>query len=419
MTTSPVIESVVAQHADEAHFLWFLRETLISAPHVGLHALNRHDNRLAAHLDGLAVGREYALELHAASTADPVPGFFFTAAVIAIEAALETLREGVIARAKGSARIRRELVAAFGWVEPRHLRGIVRGLLQSPDPFRRYLGLAACAVHRVAANSAHDEALRDTDAPLAARALRMVGELGKLDAEPVCARMLESPDPTAQFWAAWSAVLLGNRGAAIEVLRDRCLEAGKQSERALRTLLQAVSSAQGHETLREIARDPARWRAVIFGCGIVGDPTYVPWLIQGMRDPVRARLAGEALSHITGLDLAQGFEVPRPLAFEEPVMRGQEPPSVSVASDEHLPWPDVDRIEAWWSANGHRFAPGERYFMGASVTREHCIEILRAANNQRQRVTAAYYLCLQQPGTGLFEWRAPGDRQRRLLATLS
>jgi hypothetical protein len=48
--------------------------------------------------------------------------------------------------------------------------------------------------------------------------------------------------------------------------------------------------------LKGLARDPKDLRWLIQGSGIVGDPTYVPWLINHMSNPVLTRLAGEAFT---------------------------------------------------------------------------------------------------------------------------
>jgi uncharacterized protein (TIGR02270 family) len=82
-----------------------------------------------------------------------------------------------------------------------------------------------------------------------------------------------------------------------------------------------------------------------------------------------------------------------------------------------LPWPDVERISAWWQANGHRFAPGTRYFMGEPPSAAHCLDVLKNGF-QRQRMAAAIYLCLLKPGTPLFNCAAPAWRQQRLLAKM-
>jgi hypothetical protein len=55
--------------------------------------------------------------------------------------------------------------------------------------------------------------------------------------------------------------------------------------------------------------------------------------------------------------------------------------------------------------------------MGQPVTKEHCIQVLKTGY-QRQRILAAQYLCLLEPGTPLFNTAAPAWRQQRLLAAM-
>jgi uncharacterized protein (TIGR02270 family) len=86
--------------------------------------------------------------------------------------------------------------------------------------------------------------------------------------------------------------------------------------------------------------------------------------------------------------------------------------------DDSLPWPDAAKIQAWWEANSRRFQSGTRYFMGEPLGREPCLTVLKQGY-QRQRIAAAHYLCLLQPGTVLFNCAAPAWRQQRLLAKLS
>jgi uncharacterized protein (TIGR02270 family) len=87
-------------------------------------------------------------------------------------------------------------------------------------------------------------------------------------------------------------------------------------------------------------------------------------------------------------------------------------------ADEGLMWPDQQKVEKWWAANGPRFQKGTRYFIGAPVTHEHCIDVLRNGY-QRQRILAAHYLSLLNPGTPLFNTSAPAWRQQKLLAQMS
>jgi uncharacterized protein (TIGR02270 family) len=183
--------------------------------------------------------------------------------------------------------------------------------------------------------------------------------------------------------------------------------------------LQAMQSSDAHRVLKHLANDPKQLRWLIQGTGIVGDPTYVPWLIGHMEQAETSRLAGEAVSLITGLNLALlNLERKPPEGFESGPNDDPDDPNVDMDPDDGLPWPDPIKIKAWWAENGNRFQSGSRYFMGALITREHCIDVLKNGY-QRQRILAAHYLCLLKPGTPLFNTSAPAWRQQKLLAQMA
>jgi uncharacterized protein (TIGR02270 family) len=176
---------------------------------------------------------------------------------------------------------------------------------------------------------------------------------------------------------------------------------------------------QAQSWLRQFAQDPPDVRLLIQGAGIAGDPAYVPWLIQHMAEKQSARLAGEAFSLITGLDLAYLDLEVEPPEGGSGAGPNDDPAdaNVDMDADDGLPWPDPERITRWWDANGARFDPGARYFMGGTLTREQALRTLKEGF-QRQRIIAAHYLTLLSPGTPLFEWRAPARRQQQQLATM-
>jgi hypothetical protein len=151
-----------------------------------------------------------------------------------------------------------------------------------------------------------------------------------------------------------------------------------------------MSAREAHLMLQRLAGDPSQRQWLIHGSGIAGDPAYVPWLIELMTEPETARVAGEAFALIAGID---------------------------PTSTTDLSGPDPDRSRGWWDANRSRFRAGERCFLGAPVTREHCIDVLKNGC-QPQRALAAHHLCLLAPGTPLFNTNAPASRQQRLLAEM-
>ena len=53
-----VIPAVIEQHAEEAAFLWLLRDAAVHAPHYSLKDMADIDERVEAHIDGLRVAGE-------------------------------------------------------------------------------------------------------------------------------------------------------------------------------------------------------------------------------------------------------------------------------------------------------------------------------------------------------------------------
>jgi uncharacterized protein (TIGR02270 family) len=138
-----------------------------------------------------------------------------------------------------------------------------------------------------------------------------------------------------------------------------------------------------------------------------------------MSDPALARLAGESFSMITGLDLAYlDLDRKPPEDFESGPNDNPDDDNVDMDSDDGLPWPDPEKIAAWWKANQHRFPAGQRFFMGQPPSMAHCLDVLKTGY-QRQRMAAAIWRCILQPGTPLFPTDAPAWRQKRWLAQMS
>jgi uncharacterized protein (TIGR02270 family) len=413
----PIVPVIVQQHVEDAALLHAQRTALTAAAHVKLRHLLEFDERLAAHLEGLAIADLAARPLCDAALASETPGATFVATVQALQLRDEAWLQRLIAYGEAVPDCRRGLLAAVGWVDQQQLQGVVARLLKSAEPVEQTLGIAACAMHRVDPGTTLTRTLDAADPVLRARALRSAGELGKREFVSRLAA-LQDEDPSCRFWAAWSAVLLGDRQVALDALRGMNADPA-YGERALRLALLTLPVARAHEELRLLGQSPERLRLLIQGAGWVGDPAYVPWLLKHMRDEALARLAGEAFSLITGADLSQ-LDLDRPAPADRETGPNDDASDSDVAQDQDdgLPWPDPQRIDLWWRSNSSRFATGQRVFVGAPVSRAHCVEMVKSGY-QRHRVLAAHYLCLLAPGSVLFDWRAPSWRQHRILADLS
>lgn len=411
-----IIPIVLRQHVEEAAHLHRVRSMQTAGPHIKLHHLARVDERLAAHLDGLLIAGDGGWQA-CREALDPItPGNLFAITAPVIESKNDARLQQLCSIAEAAPEARSGFLSAFGWTSASQLQGIVRTLLDSDNSFRRVTGLAVCGMHRVDPGMALVEALKAPEPLLRARAYRLAGEIGRSQLVSTCAAAVREEDPACRFWAAWSAVLLGDRMAGLEALAAFCRQPGPFRARAMTLALRAMEIADAHALLRLLAQVPSNARSLVRGAGLAGDPSYVPWLIRQMENPALTRLAGESFSMITGLDLAL-LDLDRPPP-EEALLGPNDNPeddNVDLDPDEGLPWPDIPKIQAWWQANGSGYANGTRTFMGGPVTAARCQEILRTGY-QRQRIGAALYACLLEPGRALFEWRAPAWRQKRRLA---
>jgi uncharacterized protein (TIGR02270 family) len=239
-----------------------------------------------------------------------------------------------------------------------------------------------------------------------ARSLRLAGELGKHELRPALREALGDPDPGCRFWAAWSAVRLGEREGALAALAAAAETAEPDGWPALDLLVRAMRPAEAASWIRVLNGEPRHARRVIRALGALADPAVVPWLLARMDEPALARLAGEAVSLITGVDLAFA-DLDRPPPEEPPAGPTDAPEDADVAldPDEHLPWPDRARVEAWWAREGRRFARGIRHLLGRPIEAAACDRAF-ADGYQRQRRAAALELALLEPGTPLRAWRA-------------
>jgi uncharacterized protein (TIGR02270 family) len=409
---------VVQQHHEAVSSLYNQRTLLVKSSHPKLIQIRRLDERLAANLDALLIAGNEAQRVFERSLSSPIVADIFSFSALALVNKDMKGLDRVLSLAETLPETSDGLQSALRWVSSDVAYGFTQQMLNSNITLRKLLGLASCAAHEVTPESPVVNVLNSEASCLRSCALGLVATLALLNHLPACLNALTDEDPDCAYQAARAAVLLGDRGASIAALRRIALAPSPRRSRALRLLLKLQSPSDAHATLKALAQDPACVRLLIQGVGTAGDSHYVPWLIQQMQDLKLSRLAGESFSFITGLDLAYlDLERKPPEGVDFGPNDDPNDDNVAMDEDDGLPWPDVEKITAWWEAHGHRFAPGTRYFMGEPPSSAHCLDVLKNGF-QRQRMAAAIYLCLLKPGTPLFNCAAPAWRQQRLLAKM-
>jgi uncharacterized protein (TIGR02270 family) len=409
------VSRVLSQHADQAFFLWGLRDGAVAAPHYSLADLAKLDQRVEAHLDGLRIAGEEGWQLCRKELAWEGPGEVFAVAVLALGSADKSKIQSVLKAPAKTPELARGFVSALGWLDYDTAESHIKNLCVSESPALRRIGIAAAGIHRKDPGRALNDAVSDLDLLLRGRALRAVGELGRMDLVPLIQRDLNAEDAACHFWAAWSTALLVGYGNAIRTLQSVAESTSAYRERALQLALRKMDVHSAHTWQQSLAKSLQTPRLAVIGAGVIGDPVLVPWLIEQMKIAPLARVAGEAFTMITGVDIAyEDLDTDKPEGFESGPTENPEDDNVEMDPDERLPWPDANLIAKWWEKHAHEFQPGVRHLLGKPITMDWMQQVLRIGR-QRQRAAAALELAIMQPGAPLFEVRAPGFRQQELL----
>jgi uncharacterized protein (TIGR02270 family) len=387
---------------DESSFLWERYNSALTAPHYNSKKLAELKERLEAQLDGLRSCEDDGWEAVAERISDkPVTGEIFTAAVLAIDS-IVTSRIDTVLQAVTKPDYALELASALTWFPFDKTKSYCDRFLESTSPLLQHAGLAAYAFFRENPGKHLDAALNNLNPFLRCCALKMIGEFNLLDKLPLAKAHFNDEDPACAFRAAWSASLMGDKYAN-QVLLQFADKIFPFADEAAIVAIRKSGLLSGPAIMHELSKNPDKMRWAIIGVGALGDISNVPWLFDMMKKIVHSRVAGEAFTTITGLDIVRShFDTDAPENFEEMPNDNPQDEQVELDADYFLPWPDVNKINSWWNEHAADFTPNTRYLCGKQINLENLNEIV---NNgyQCQRYSAAIELMSFQPDEPLVE----------------
>jgi len=223
------IPLILSQHAEEASFLWILRDGAVHAPHYRLKDVAKLDLRIEAHLDGLRIAGPHGWNIVKESLALEEAGEIFAAAVIAFESGDPKRTDLVLDAGTATPSLARGLVSAIGWLPDKKADRLIKALLASTSKARRRVGVAGAAVRRLDFEKGFLDAAKDEDPLLRARALRAIAELGMKKHAPLFTRDLDADDPSVAAAAAWGGALVSGDPAAVAALQRFATGPGRKA----------------------------------------------------------------------------------------------------------------------------------------------------------------------------------------------
>lgn len=344
---APILADVVREHLDEMTFLSIQRRKLLFSTDVPVSALRRHDERIAAHMDGLVVGLPVSLELAWERVAGDDPWDVFAGVRIWLELG-NPAPESVVEQMD-----RAEGEALPGWIEAFRRIPTERLTALFPDgpagteaPRRLALLVDAWGWHGLLSGTPLPELSRNEDVSVRralARALGWIHASGPVDA--ALKTLVEDPVEEVRAAALWSEAL--HRPSEAAARARSAIRAGAPHPFAVRVLgllgvpedVAPLSSLLGGGD-----HAPAAARAL----GDLGVPSSVDRLVDllGGEKEELAAAAADGLRTILGdLPGAQNEWLPGELPPEEKTV-------------------DPETFRAWWAEAGKGFDGGKRYLRG-------------------------------------------------------
>lgn len=410
-----IIVGIIERNAEDAMFLWLQRGRAVYSSNYSLADLAALDDRLDAVIEGLKLSGEkgWRICLDALSLAGPEA--LFAPAVLAFASGRQEWIEEILAAGEKSAAHVRPLISALGWIESEQARPHIETLLASDNPTCHLIGIGAGAIKRMDMGARLTNYFSSPEPRVRARIFRMTGELGRKDYLRQLQGALKDSDESCRFWAAWSMSLLGDRNDSSTVLMDFAEDNGAYWEMAALTAARTLTPCSVQTVHKNMAGSKTAARLAVKLAGAYGDPVLMPWMIEQMGKPALARLAGDAFTMITGVNISSSnLEGAKPKGFQSGPTDDPDDPNVAMDPDRDLPWPNQEIIHDWWKKNGMTFDAKARYLNGRPINAGNLQQAL-ITGNQKIRAAAALEKAIIEQGSPLFEVRASAWQQRQVL----
>lgn len=394
---------ITEQFVTDAAFLWVLRSISVKQPHYLVDDITQLDKRIDANLDGAMNNFELAWEICLEELTYQQAGEVFVAAVIAFKSRDLAKVKLVVDHGFINDDTFKGLVSAIAWLPKELVNEWLQKFLFSKDLQHKQLALAVCSALRKKPGDALKELFEREDClaftPLLVRTIRLVGELKLYAFANELHKQIDHEQPEVQFWANWALVMLGEQKQVLKLLPFINEDSAIQGL-AIETVFKVLPIDKARTWISKFAQQPEMQRAVIRAVGILGDPHAVPWLIEKMNHFETAKIAAEAFTLITGIDLQEAeLTIEPPKEIQQVPNDQADDENVELDEDENLPFPYVSKINHAWLRYRDRYKVGARYIMGIEVTENSPAIVAKLKNmlkqaGQRQRASLALTLTL-------------------------
>ena len=373
-------DGLYREHLEEASFLYQKRICDLEDPEASSTGSKEVEDRFEAHLDGLLVGGDRALEAGRKACRKGDAGELHAFARVVCRLRRRDLLDEILEWVTSESGEKVQAVAdALKHELPQEWQDYLRSLLKKEDEQLQEIVATVIGYRRIPAGRELVQALwRGISPPL----IWAAGRLREQSAITVLQRGLAHGDDAISSAAALALLRMGDRQAL-----HYCEEvAAKKGWGAL--FLALGGGLSSVPVLREIARSAQASPDAVLALGLLGEISAVPVLLELLSSSQLAVSAASALNLLTGADLYHGVFLPDPFRedelFPDELEAYRRHGTIPTRADGTRygawavhPSPDAESWNRWWGCNERRFRSGIRFRSGVPCSLSLILHSLR------------------------------------------
>ncbi|MBS9782944.1 MAG: hypothetical protein KGV46_00110 [Pasteurella sp.] len=419
-------ENINEQLKHDAPFAWFLRHHGCQSPIFRLDDIKRLDDRLNSFLQAFYVSEERGISLASTLRLDDW-GARFVLFWLGIESGKS---EYCIEATKDieDQEESNELAEALSWfVQLDKIESMLKTLGDTPhtNPWVKRAAIDACRLNSISLTDNYIRGVLASDDSINQVAILDYIASQRLDYSDIVISLFSHDDEAVRLSALIAGIYQPQSISELfSCLQPLVLKDTFQLKLAIKHTFVLANINEARKLVCDINSCDYSERIKIYAKALSGLVDFLPELIELTKDKDLAKVAGEAISMITGLDLEEDdFSLPlgdyamREIGnddFDDEL----EKDFWKSAYEDDLPLPDAEALMQWWDKNQGDFNNTVRYLAGVPIDIENMKSIL-TTGNQIQREMAALHLAYLDKTQKIFQVNSNADRQYHQLTLVN
>ena len=390
---------------------------------------DRVESRLFANLDGLAIGGKPVYDkLLKPALIEAIDGGYTTAAALVLlgNGNADDMAAVLDAAVQAEDEQRKGLIRAISIAKTTAplVDALQKRFSSASTDDERALWLTILNAKHLLPSAPLEMCLISSNTTLLVAAINTVGihysNTDRARYEPLVHQRMISSTPDVQYAAIACGLVMG-LDEAWQLCVTLAGSTGTHQKKYL-ALVALLSTREEFTQLVSLLQEPSLSETTLWCMGLTGDVASIAHCISFLDspDPRLAKLAAEAISNITGLDMTEkAFQIDATLDTDDDETAESNEEEIPIVDPvESLELPNPDAVKAWWSTKRAAFFPGKRYVKGNPMNADTLRKVLEIGP-MRLREPLAAAMRIRTGGARHLSTHAFTTEQRKQLGKLA